>query len=239
MENMIRYSELFKYAYSNEKLLTGEIRAIVLHFYGELDSCEIVEESPAEAVFLAKQNILYIMPYTNPWSWMNRQAIAYTNEVMNVICTYYSLSSTIPIAVTGTFMGGQAALRYMAYGERTPVICSVVSPPCDLETLYKERPEVQRTLYNSVFMEDGTLDEALKAASPLFFVDKLPKAFYRIDLFSDESVITCESSVECFVQKMEEIGKPVALNKEIGNQDTFEEKIRKERVKEIANYLIR
>ncbi len=39
----------------------------------------------------AKENIIFLVPYTNPWAWMNRQSIDYTDEIVDVIINKYAL----------------------------------------------------------------------------------------------------------------------------------------------------
>ena len=209
MEKLIRYPDLWKYAYSSEKLCRIPFRAVVVEFYGQLNSCEIIHEDPDTALYFAEHDILYVMPYTNPWSWMNRQAIAYTDEVLDVLYERFTIPSDLPMAVIGEFMGAQSALVYMAYGKRKASACAAICPPCELKTLFNDRKDIPRTLYNSLFHEPGDLSKALQAASPLYLTDKMSDSFYRIDQYDIDPELPRKKHADLFVSAMAESGHTV------------------------------
>ena len=117
MEKIITYENLSQFAYSNDKLIEGEIRGIVLSFYG-LGGTAMHSVPPGDAAECAAKGIVYLIPYCNPWCWMNRQSVDYVDEVVAVICHRYSLDpSTVKIVSTGGSMGGLSALVYCAYAK--------------------------------------------------------------------------------------------------------------------------
>lgn len=85
-------------------------------------------EDTDEGKFYAENNILYVVPYQNPWAWMNSQTVDFTDEILDVLFEAYSLPENLPIASTGGSMGGLSALVYTAYAKRTPTVCAANCP---------------------------------------------------------------------------------------------------------------
>lgn len=73
----------------------------------------------------AKRGILFLIPYQNPWCWMNEQTVRLFDEVLDVLFKEYNLPENLPIVMRGGSMGGLSALTYTAYAKRTPVACVV------------------------------------------------------------------------------------------------------------------
>lgn len=202
MKNVITYETLRYFAYSNDQLLGDKpIRGIVLSFYG-LGNQQMLEDSPYGAT-LAKDGILLLIPYNNPWAWMNPQAVAYTDELVNVLIKRYNLPEDIPIVSSGGSMGGQSAIVYARYAQRTPVACVVNCPACDLLYHYTERPDVPRTLYSAFFhAECDRIEDALKQASPLHLVSELPVIPYYIFHCEQDQSVKIEKHSLPFVQEL-------------------------------------
>jgi dipeptidyl aminopeptidase/acylaminoacyl peptidase len=179
MKGLINYTNLSQFAYSNDKLCEQPIRGIVLSFSG-LGWQEMYSEDSKTGKYYAKHGIIYIVPYNNPWAWMNQQAVSLTDEIVDVIISFYNLSHDIPIVSTGGSMGGQSALAYMIYAKRTPITCVVNCPVCDMIFHYTERNDLPRTLYSAFYYYEGSLEEALKSVSPIHQVVNMPDASYYI-----------------------------------------------------------
>lgn len=179
MEKIISYDTLRRFAYSNDKLIKGRIKGVVLFFFG-LNTNLIYDEDTWAGKFFAESDILYVVPYTNPWAWMNSQAVAYTDELLDVLFEHYSLPDELPVVSTGGSMGGLSALVYMVYARRTPTACIANCPVCDLPYHYTERLDLPRTLYSAFQSVEGSLSDALRTASPIDLVDKMPDAEYHI-----------------------------------------------------------
>ena len=107
--------------------------------------------------------------------------MTYTEELLAALRIHYGLPKSLPTVAMGGSMGGLCALVYTRYARNTPVACVVNCPVCDLPFHYTERPDLPRTLY-SAFMEDGadTLEEALRAHSPLHLAAELPDIPYTL-----------------------------------------------------------
>jgi len=179
MEKIINYDNLRKFAYVNDSICKKPVKGIVISFFG-LGGMAMYDNDFTDGEFYAEEGILYVVPYNNPWAWMNKQAVAYTDEIIDVLIGKYNLSDNIPIVSTGGSMGGQSALVYTAYAKHQPVACVANCPVCDVVFHFTERKDLPRTLYSALFNEPGTLEDALKSISPLHIIDKMPKVKYHI-----------------------------------------------------------
>lgn len=170
---------LRNFAYVNDNICKRPIKGIVLSFFG-LGGATMYESDFDEGEFYAEKGILYVVPYNNPWAWMNKQAVSYTDEVVDVLIDKYDLGDDIPIVSTGKSMGGLSALVYTAKSKRVPVACVANCPVCDAVFHFTERDDLPRTMYSAVYNEEGTLEDALKTISPLHLVDQMPRVKYHI-----------------------------------------------------------
>jgi len=179
VEKIITFEKLDQFAYCNLKICKRPIKGIVLSFFG-LGNTSMFKEDTPEGIFFAENGVLYVVPYYNPWSWMNKQAVAYTDEILDVLFETLALPDDTAIVSTGGSMGGLSSLVYMAYAKRTPKACVANCPVCDAVYHYTERPDLPRTMYSALYHEEGDLLSALKSISPIHLTDKLPKAEYTI-----------------------------------------------------------
>ena len=205
MKNVISYENLRNFAYSNDKICKGEVKGIVLFFYG-LGCTDIKEDNTDEGKFFAGHGIIYIIPYLNPWNWMNAAAVKYTDKIIDVIMKKYNLPQNIPIVSSGLSMGGLACLVYSAKAKITPVADVANCPVCDLPYHYTERPDLPRTLLSAFGDMDLPLDEALKTASPLHMTDKMPDIDYYIYCCEKDDAVNCDKHGKRFTDKMRKNG---------------------------------
>ena len=202
MEKIINYQNLRNFTYSNDKSIKGEIKGIVLNFVG-LNGIKIYNNDPGEALEFAEKGIIYLTPYYNPWCWMNRQAVSYVDEIIEVLCGQYALNKTmVKIVSTGGSMGGLSALVYCAYAKITPCSCVTNCPVCDLLYHFTERPDLPRTLYSAFGEYEGTMEDALQSASPLHLVSKMPNIPYTIFHCEQDMSVNLEKHSERFVAEM-------------------------------------
>lgn len=198
---MINYENLRNFAYSNDKLCKEPIRGIVLDFPG-LGGLAMFDEDRDEGKLFAKYGIIYLIPYYNPWCWMNRQAVAYTDEIVSCIMNHYSLDESIPIVSSGGSMGGGAALTYMVYAAHTPAACVASCPVCDYTFHFKERKDLPRTFYSAFSCDPAPFEEAIKSASPVHLVDRMPDADYYIFHCEADVAVHKANHSDIFVEKM-------------------------------------
>ena len=202
MEKIINYENLRNFAYSNDRLVKGEIRGVVLNFSG-LGNMTIYNTEPGDAFEYAERGIIYVIPYCNPWCWMNRHAVDYVDEIIAVLCEKYQLDkTTVKVVSTGNSMGGLSALVYCAYAKITPCASVTNCPVCDLVYHYTERPDLPRTLYSAFATYEGSMEAALKSCSPLHLVDKMPDIPYTIFHCEEDQAVNLERHSQKFVDAM-------------------------------------
>jgi len=209
MEKLITFEKLANFAYTSLDIVARPIRGIVVDFFG-LGYNKMIKAPLEENKYylraerFAPQGILYVFPYNNPWSWMNRQAVDYTDEVLDTIIEGLGLDENIPLVYTGGSMGGQSCLVYTRYAKRVPVATVANCPVCDSVFHYTERPDLPRTFYSSLYNMDTTLDEALRTLSPLHLVDGMPRStkYFVYHCTADRSVSFERHSIP-FCREME------------------------------------
>lgn len=211
MEKLITYETLRNFAYVNDRICTRPIKGIVLKFFG-LNNRDMYHEETPSGEYFAARGILYVVPYNNPWAWMNRQAVAYTDEILDVLLAHYGLSENIPIASTGGSMGGMSALVYTYYAKRTPVVCVANCPVCDMPYHYTERPDLPRTLYSAFYHENGTMEEALEAVSPIHLAQRMPDIPYFLFHCDADKAVNKEKHSDRFVAAMREAGRSITYH---------------------------
>ena len=183
MEKIITKENLRSFAYCNDQICRKPIKGIVVYFYG-LGGQFLFDEDTEEGIRFAKEGILYLIPYQNPWAWMNRQTVELTDELLDVLFDAYDLPEQTPVVSTGKSMGGLSALVYTKYAKRTPVACVTNCPVCDLLFHFTERPDLPRTLYSAFHTYEGTLEEALRSASPVHL---------ELPLATEYTIFHCEA----------------------------------------------
>lgn len=202
MEKKINYENLSYFAYSNDKAIKGKIRGVVIEFFGL--GCQAMYHNGTDTgAFYAENNVLYVIPYTNPWGWMNRDEVRLADEVLDVLYEKLGLSENIPLISIGGSMGGLACIVYTRYASRTPVGCVANCPVCDLPYHFTERVDLPRTLYSAFYSYDCTLDEALLSCSPLHLAKDLPAVTeYTVFHCDKDEAVNLEMHSERFVKEL-------------------------------------
>lgn len=72
----------------------------------------------------AEKGLLYLLPYDNPWSWMNDTAVRMVDEMVEAAREKYALPDDIPVVACGGSMGGLSCLIYTLRAKRTPAACA-------------------------------------------------------------------------------------------------------------------
>ncbi len=208
MEKIINFDNLRSFCYTNAHLV-GEPKGIALSFFG-LGGMSMYDEDPLEAKYLAEKGIIYVIPYYDPWCWMNRQAVAYTDEIVGVIAGHYGMSDPAVVSSGGS-MGGLSSLVYAAYAEITPKAVVSNCPVCDLPYHFTERPDLPRTLYAAFGQYDGTMDEAMRSASPLHLAlgGRMPDIGYRIFHCTADMAVNKEKHSDRLVSALRDAGRDV------------------------------
>lgn len=210
--SVINAKNLRSFAYSNDEILEGPARGVILDFYG-LDCHDIHNHDTKDGIRYAKEGIVFLHPYTNPWAWMNPDAVAFTDEILDALFDKLSLSSDTPIVSSGGSMGGQQSLIFPLGSRHREGIVMVASncPVCDMVYHYGERPDLPRTIYSAVFHMAGGFDAALKALSPIHRIEDMPKIPYRIFHCDADKLVNYEIHGHSFTEKMREAGYDISL----------------------------
>ncbi len=205
MEKQITKESLRNFAYCNINVCKKPLVGVAVSFFGLGGSASVIhhDDSP-DGVRWGEQGVLYVQPYHNPWAWMNRQTVAFVDEILDVVFAMYDLPEDFPIVYYGSSMGGQSALVYTAYAKRSPVACVVDCPVCDLLFHYSERPDLPRTLYSAFGTYEGSLQAALATASPLHLIDKMPKSTQYVVYHGEQDpMVHKQTHSDRFVQAMQ------------------------------------
>ena len=202
MEKIINAENLSSYAYTNANLIQGKPKGIILDFFGL--GCQAMYHNDIDAgKYYAEAGALLVIPYSNPWGWMNKDEVRLTDEILDVLFEKYGLDENTPIVSTGGSMGGLACIVYTKYAKRTPVGCVSNCPVCDLPFHYTERVDLPRTLYSAFYSYDCSLDEALKGNSPLHLASSLPeKTKYVVFHCEQDSMVNIDAHSEKFVNEL-------------------------------------
>lgn len=211
MERIMTCENLRRFAYVNDRICAKPVRGIVISFFG-LGGMEMYQEDTKEGRFYGERGILYVVPYNNPWAWMNRQAVDYTDQVVDLLMEAHGCGEDIPIISTGGSMGGQSALVYMVYAKRVPAACVVNCPVCDVVYHYTEREDLPRTLYSAVANEEGNLEDALRAISPLHLAERMPKADYHVFHCEEDRMVGKQFHSDVFVAAMRKLGHKLSYD---------------------------
>jgi len=208
MNKIITYETLHRFAYSNDAICKKPVKGLVLYFPG-LGTKDMLKEPPEIALRYAEQGIVYLVPYCNPWHWMNRQALAYTEELLDVLFEHYGWEDTLPTVSTGQSMGGLAALIFTARAKRTPKACVANCPVCDLVRHLTEREDLPRTLYSAFADCDGSMEEILGEYSPLHLAQRgeMPKADYHVFHCTEDRSVNMQLHSDRFVEEMKKTRK--------------------------------
>ncbi len=210
MNKIITYETIRGFAYVNDAICKKPIRGIVINFCG-LNNKDMYDEDTNEGVYYGDEGVIYLHPYNNPWSWMNAQAIAYTDEIVDVLFEKYDLPEDTPVVSMGHSMGGLASLVYTRYAKRTPVACISNCPVCDLVYHFTERPDLPRTIYSAFWNEEGELNDILKRYSPVHLASEMPKVKYYIFHCDKDKSVNLNSHSMKFVEAMKACGQDIEL----------------------------
>ena len=208
MKNVINYENIRYYCYTNADLIKGEVKGIVLTFHG-LGFDGMFDTHPDEDYADGRHGIIEIVPYYNPWCWMNKQTVDYVDELIDVIKDHFGLDDNVKITASGGSMGGLCALLFTYYSKHKPQRCVANCPVCDTVYHYTERPDLPRTLYSAYGNLDMSLEDALAMHSPYHLAEKMPDVEYVVFHCTADDAVNYEKHGVKFVNKMKECGKKI------------------------------
>jgi alpha-beta hydrolase superfamily lysophospholipase len=170
---------LSQVAWIGDKYVNGPVRGIVLEFPG-LGGMGMKGEGPdARELEWGQAGALVVVPFQDPWGWMNPQTVAFTDELVAALFARFALAPDTPVIATGGSMGGHGALIYTLLASRPVAACAANCPVCDLPFHYGERPDLPRTMHHA-FGSYGDISAALVAHSPWHQAARMPDVPYLI-----------------------------------------------------------
>lgn len=202
MNKIINVDNIRQFAYLNDEIIDKPIKGIVLTLNGLSFSNMFWDNNDEISKFFAENGILQIIPYYNPWSWMNDTTVNLVDELVDITIKKHQLSKDISIVSTGRSMGGLSALVYSLRAKYTPIACITNCPVCDLEYHSTERNDVIRTLYSAYGHYSCTIEEAIKNTSPIHLIDQLPKIEYHIFHCEEDQAVNKQKHSDIFVEEM-------------------------------------
>lgn len=210
MEKIIKYENIRYFAYTNADLIKGDVKKIVLTFHGL--GFQGMESNHSESSCNDAQNgIIEIVPYYNPWCWMNKQTVDYVDELVDVVKAHFNLGNEVKVVASGGSMGGMCALVYTYYSKHKPARCVTNCPVCDLPYHFTERDDLPRTLYSAYGNCNCSLNEALEQHSPYHLVEIMPDIEYVVFHCTADHDVDFEKHGSKFAAKMKECGKNITF----------------------------
>ena len=201
-----------KFAYTNIELIKGEAKALIFEFHGLGDGNAMIKEHLKLGRYFAQYNLVYAIPYYNPWGWMNNKSVRYITEVAEAI--FDCCGRELPIISTGLSMGGYGALMFSALSKYTPVSCLAICPVCDLKYHFFEREDTARTIYDALCEDWGESDclefkDYLLGRSPVSLIEKMPDIPYMIFATTADEEVDYQKHSDIFVKKAKQYGLDV------------------------------
>lgn len=189
-----------------EEQVQGPIKAVLVEFHGLGGSYFEPGDNERE---WGKHGVLAVFPYYGPWTWMNREARNYLDELIEAIYEHYQLDSSIPLITLGGSMGGFSALLYTRYAKKVPAACVAMCPVCDLKYHYSERPDLPKTILFTFRGYQEPLEELFVEHSPVCQVDQMPDIPYIVFHGTADRDVSKQAHSDVMVAAMKQRGLQV------------------------------
>lgn len=194
-------------SWRNDEFLRGAIRGVAVTFQG-LNNRYRTDASPLDMA-LGEAGILTVSPYYGPWSWMNRAARAFVDELLAAVYRYYALADDVSLISCGESMGGCAALLYCRYGARKPAGCAALYPVCDVVGHFGERPDLPPTFRHAFYGYPEPLEDVLAEHSPLHQAEFLPDIPYLLFHGTADDRVNKAVHTDRMAARLRELGRNV------------------------------
>ncbi len=190
------------FAFTNEDLLSSSPKGIVLIIRACNDLTLYTSHFQFEYRY-AKEGIISIIPNTNPWCFLNDIAVNTIDAILDVLEEKYG---RLPIALTGTSMGGYGCLMFSFLSRHKNSFCcvSIDSPCCDLVKIKDLHSDFNRIFLSAYGNENIDYIKSLELHSPNYNVEKLPNIPYYICSGDRDMCIVKSDNSDVLVKKMRE-----------------------------------
>ncbi len=211
------------YAKTNEALIDGKVKGIILEFPGlGGGSClggtlDMGTYDGDYAKMCASEGIILAYIFPGPWSWMNKGAVRITDAVVDAIREKHNLDKNKPIGLSGGSMGGLGALIYSVETKNKISAVCAACPCVDVLDRFMCKETFPRTFISAVADYDMSMENALKTISPMHRMDDFKNIPYFITNSCDDEVFP-EKLLDSFVEKMIDKGHNVEYRKMPGKK---------------------
>jgi len=194
---------------NNRELIKGSIKGIALYFTGlghQTNPCNDMVAAPV----CAENGVLYILPFYNPWCWMNAKTVSYIDTVVDVAKELYGLDDNIPVGLYGGSMGGYNIFHYAIKSKHRIVAADLLCPCCNTEYELSFNPNtIFRSYIESAVTDTDDIAAYVSENSPVNMVDKLARIPYRFAVgLKDTALVPVQHSF-LMVEKMRAAGYEV------------------------------
>lgn len=198
----INHNNYRMFAYTNEEFLKKTPVGICVEFYG-LNLTSKSEEPEERATAFGEKGIILMRPFTNPWSWLNPQALDITERVIDILCEKYKFIGN-NICVAGGSMGGYEALMFSVKTKLRLKSCTVNCPICDLERFEVDDKWRAKT-FECAFYEEGGFEKSLHCHSPINNIGRMQKIPYTVFQCRGDTIVKKERQADVFVEKAKDV----------------------------------
>lgn len=194
----LNHDNYLMFTYTNESLMEKAPIGICIEFHG-LNLTGPYAEPEERGKKFADRGIILVRPMTNPWSWMNPQALDITERIVEILGEKYP-GVEKNLCVAGGSMGGYEALMFSAKSKYALKSVTVNCPLCDTERFKLDDPWRAKTI-ECAYYEEGDFAKSLHDHSPINCIDKMQKVPYYVYQCAMDQIINKERQADAFVEK--------------------------------------
>jgi len=198
---------LERFAYANFPSSVAP-RGIVVDFMGLGNQWMAKPDEPPRGAVYAEAGAVYVVPYLDPWCWMNAAAVAMTDRILDLVKARAGLPADAPVVSIGGSMGGLCCLVWPRYTRHRVIAVAANCPVCDLPFHYTERPDLPRTL-RAAFAAEPDFEAALRARSPLHLAPTLPDVPHAVFHCTEDQAVGKAAHSDRFVAALRALGRSV------------------------------
>ncbi len=205
---MMDLAKIKDVAWIGDQYVTGKIRGVALAFHG-LGYTAAKNSPDTVELEWARDGWLVVFPYYGPWSWMNREARGFVDDLVDSVYENYSLGKDIPLVSTGMSMGGLSSLLYTRYSRKSIAACLALCPVCDLKYHFSERADLPKTIYHAFRGYKESMDELFTEHSPLQQAAGMPDIPYLVIHGDKDEAVNKQIHSDKMVARMKDRGLKV------------------------------
>lgn len=195
-------------AWISDRYTRQPISGVILSFHG-LGAPGLRNAADFDELEWAAAGGLVVFPYYGPWSWMNRNARAFVDDLVTAIYQQYQLPPATPLITYGGSMGGYSALLYTRYSKHPITACCALYPVCDLKHHFSERPDLPRTIHDAFRGYSEEYDTLFAEHSPLAQAAGMPDIPYLLIHGDKDQSVNKAAHTDKMVAALREHGRNV------------------------------